>query len=481
MVLSWLSLGEDRTSTSSRRSGSSCTLMKRVATLDRIVGLTRLRYLSLSSIIDLTRVCAVRVAAKELTSLLLDEERLRAERSDRKSWKSRVTGLDEYGPGQSHEPPRRRERRQYNEEEDPEYRLALEASKYQEEEDRKKRESQRGVETEDDDLAKAIKLSKEEEEARRRQLEEQNAQSLFDDTPTQPQPTGWNQGYQQGSGVDFFGNPIDQNQMQPQPTGYMPNAYTGFGTQPTGFQNGYQNGFGQQQTSFDPYGQQQQAFQPQPTGFNPYAQQQIQPQQTESPLQPGSNNPWSTNNNQNQGLSSLTPMKTGSNNPFAQQPRPQQQLYKMPSMSNLNPLPEQKTLSTFQPPPMPTSFTPPPRQPELPQKQMSEHEAKLNALLAGSEGQDTFGNVGQLRIPAQHTAPGTFVNSAGANLTKLTAEQTGNNPFLRQQFTGMPTVSYGATGPAGITGGGFGGQSSSNPFGTRPQQQQGNQGDLIQF
>lgn len=424
----------------------------------------------------LTHRVAVRVAAKELTSLLLDEERLRAERSDRKSWKSRVTGLDEYGPQQSHEPPRRRERRQYNEEDDPEYRLALEASKHQEEEDRRKRESRNTDYTEDDDLAKAIKLSKEEEEARRRQLEEQNAQSLFDDTPTQPQPTGWNQGYQQGSGVDFFGNPIDQSQMQPQPTGYMPNAYTGFGTQPTGYQNGYQNGF-------DPYGQQQQPFQPQPTGYNPYAQQQIQPQQTESPLQPGSNNPWSTNT-MAPGPSMQTPMKTGSNNPFAQQQpafsRPHQ-VYKMPSMSTLNPLPEQKTLQTFQPPPMPTSFTPPPRQPEPPQKQMSEHEAKLNALLAGSEGQDTFGNVGNLRIPAQHTAPGTFVNSAGANLTRLTAEQTGNNPFLRQQFTGMPTVSYGATGPAGMNGGGFGGQSSSNPFGARPQQQQGNQGDLIQF
>lgn len=453
-------------------------MTKRAATSDRTVSVG-LPPTALPRAPNLTHHGAVRVAAKELTSLLLDEERLRAERSDRKSWKSRVTGLDEYGPQQSQEPLRRRERRQPTEEDDAEYRLALEASKYQEEEDRRKREGRNSEHTEDDDLAKAIKLSKEEEEARRRQLEEQNAQSLFDDTPTQPQPTGWNQGYQQGSGVDFFGNPIDQGQMQPQPTGYMPNAYTGFGIQPTGYQNGYQNGF-------DPFGQQQQQqqpFQPQPTGYNPYAQQQIQSQQTESPLPPGSNNPWSTNTMAPGPSSSLTPMKTGSNNPFAQQSsfnRPQQ-INKMPSMSQLNPLPEQKTLSTYQPPPMPTSFTPPPRQPEPPQKQMSEHEAKLNALLAGSDGQDTFGNVGNLRIPAQHTAPGTFVNSAGANLNKLTADQTGNNPFLRQQFTGMPTVSYGATGPSGMNGGGFGGQSSSNPFGARPQQQQGNQGDLIQF
>lgn len=434
----------------------------------------------------------IRVAAKELTSLLLDEERLRAERTDRKSWKSRVTGLEEYGPQQPHEPPRRRERRQFTEEEDAEYKLALEASKYQEEEDRRRREGRPPTDIDEDDLAKAIKLSKEEEEARRRALEEQNAQSLFDDTPvqTQPQPTGWNQGYQQGSGVDFFGNPIDQSQMQAQPTGYMQNAYTGFQAQPTGYQNGYSNGFNHPQpTGYDAFGQQNlqpqptQAFQPQPTGYNPYAQQQPQPQQSEASLQPGSNNPWATGS-QSTGLSSMAPLKTGSNNPFAQQSSfNRSQPSKMPSMSVLGSLPEQKTLSSFNQPSFSqpqTTLTPPPTQPQQPSKPMSEHEARLNALLASGEGQDTFGNVGDLRIPAQHTAPGTFVNSAGSGASKLTAEATGNNPFLRQQFTGMPTVSYGATGPAGMNGG-FGGQSSSNPFGSRPQQQQANQGDLIQF
>lgn len=191
-------------------------------------------------------------------------------------------------------------------------------------------------------------------------------------------------------------------------------------------------------------------------------------------------------------MTSMAPMKTGSNNPFAQQ-QPQQQQQsaysrpqprKVPSLSVLNPLPEQKTLSAFPQQPN-TSFASSPMQSQSPlqmmqpQRELSEHEAKLNALLAGGEGQDTFGNVGQTRIPAQHTAPGTFVNSAGANLNRLTAEATGNNPFLRQQFTGMPSVSYGASGPSGLNGG-FG-QSSSNPFGARPQQQQGNQGDLIQF
>ncbi|KAK0617110.1 hypothetical protein B0T14DRAFT_568652 [Immersiella caudata] len=449
----------------------------------------------------------VRVAAKELTSLILDEERLRAERTDRRTWKSRVTGLDEYGPSQEHqhrEAPRRQPRRQMTDEEDAEYKLAIEASKFQEEEDRKKRESRNGAGDDDDDLAKAIKLSREEEERRRRELEDSNASALFDDEPAQPaqnnQFTGFNQGYQQGSAVDFFANPIDQNQMGVQPTGYVANAYNGYQTQPTGYQNGFSNGFGvQQPTGFDPYGQQQmqqQTFQPQPTGYNPYAQQQLQPQpQIQEPtLQPGSNNPWS-NNNTGLQAGGIKPMATGSNNPFAQQQQqqPQTSFNRLPSFnpqSALGSLPEQKTLTNFSQP----SFNIPSPQPtpqqvpqfQQPQKEISEHEAKLNALLASGDGMDTFGNTGNLRIPAQHTAPGTFVNSAGAGLGRITADPTGSNPFLRTQFTGMPTVSYGgqqmpaATGPAGMNGFG-GGQGTNNPFAGRQQQQQNNQGDLIQF
>ncbi|KAK3994564.1 putative enth domain-protein [Cladorrhinum sp. PSN332] len=462
----------------------------------------------------------VRVAAKELTSLIQDEERLRAERTDRRTWKSRVNGLEEYAPQQGSSAPSqqpRRERRQFTEEEDAEYRLAIEASKHQEEEDRKKRES-RNADDDDDDLAKAIKLSKEEEERRRRELESANASSLFDETPTQTQPpqlTGFNQGYQQGSAVDFFANPIDQNQqLQMQPTGYVNPAYTGFQQQqPTGYANGFSNGYAQPQ--LDPYAQQQYALlqqqqqqqaafqQPQPTGYNnPY----LQPQQAQQPqqqflqpqiqeqhtaLQSGSNNPWASNNGT--GLQSLKPTPTGSNNPFAQRPSSAR-----PAMPSLGSLPEQKTLSTFNN--FNSSSTPqfqqqPQQQQQQPmiqqpQREMTEHEAKLNALLASGDGLDTFGNTGNLRIPAQHTAPGVFVNSAGAGLGRMTADATGSNPFLRQQFTGLPTVSYGgnlgvpgqqqvpaATGPAGMYGGG------NNPFaGNRQQQQQqGGAGDLIQF
>lgn len=433
--------------------------------------------------------------------MILDEERLRAERNDRKTWKSRVTGIEEFAsnegggePSSARRPRDRPQRAQRADEEDAEYKLAIEASKYQEEEDRKKRQS-RGGDPDDDDLAKAIKLSKEEEELRRRELEDSNAHSLFDDSPvtaqpSQPQYTGFNQGYQQQGQVDWSGNPIDQNSMmQAQQTGFY-NQPTGFQPQPTGYQNGFSNGFGQQQPNvFDSFGQQQQQASPfgaQPTGYNPYAQQtgfgqQPQAQQPEPIIPVATNNPWATTNQQ----SPLAPMQTGSNNPFASSiPQNRPAPSHVQSQPTLSTLAEQKTLSqfnnssNFNPP---TSFTP------QPQKTQSPYEAKLSALLESGEGMDTFGNVGNLRIPAQHTAPGTFVNSAGAGLGRIHEQQTGNNPFLQNQFTGMPQTSYGAqpgfgghqipaaTGPANF------GHGSSNPFGQRQQQNGQGGGDLIQF
>ena len=458
----------------------------------------------------------MRVSAKELTSLILDEERLRTERSDRKTWKSRVTGIDEFGPqggfgADTTTPPRRKpeRRKEATDEEDAEYKLAIEASKYQEEEDRKRRNTS-AQPVPDDDLAKAIKLSKEEEELRRRELEESNAASLFDDTPApssqQPQYTGFNQGYQQQGAVDWFGNPVDQQPQQPQSTGYLNNAYS----QPTGFQpqqTGFQNGFQPQQTGFEQpqfqqqqpnYLQPQQTIQPQQTAFdnlnNPYASQstgfggqqpgfgnQIQQQQPQPTT--GSHNPWATN--QQTQYDALNPMPTGSNNPFAAaRPQVQQQQSSPPTLSSLA---EQKATTNFN---TPSSYNPianyqAPQQTATQQKPMNPQHERLNALLASGEGMDTFGNTGDLRIPSQHTAPGTFVNSAGQGLNKLHANQTGNNPFFnQQQFTGGPQqqahggfgqirMAPAQTGPAGING--FGGspfgQPNNNPFGAQQSHQ----------
>ena len=436
----------------------------------------------------------------------MDEERLRAERQNRHSWKSRVTGLEDmtnmdgFSGGSDTTPRRQRaDRPRRTDDDDLEYKLALEASKNEAEEDARRR-AQRTVVTvpDDDDLAKAIKLSKEEEELRRRELEDANANSLFDDLPAQAaQPTGFNQGYQQQTAVDWFGNPMEQHQQQQalqqqqqaQNTGYLNNAYSQpMPAQPTGFQNGYgYAGYQQpQQTGFDQAFQQQQQpqqqfLQPQQTGYNPWASQmngfdntQQQPLQQQHTAQPGSNNPWASASPQ-PAQTSLSAQPTGSNNPFASSlSRPQTSAQRAPTLSSLS---EQKTATQFnQPTYNPIASYQAPQQPASPQQRpeqfLNPHHAQLNALLASGEGQDTFGNVGNLRIPAQHTAPGTFVNSAGQGLTRLDATRTGNNPFLHSQFTGVPQQQFPAqTGPPGAFG-------SANPFGAQ-KQQGGQSGSLI--
>lgn len=398
----------------------------------------------------------------------MDEDRLRSERSDRKLWKSRVNSPDDF---LGYEPPRRadRPRRRSADDEDTEYQMAIEASKQEADDERRRRQKAIEAAEDDEDLARALRLSKEEEELRKRELEESNAQSLFDDTPVQaapPQATGYNQGYQQQGAVDWFGNPI--NPQQPMTTGYLNNQYaqaTGFQSQPTGMPNGYANGF--QSSLFDqnPYGQAQNNFlqpqatiqpqatlQPQHTSFNtnnPYGmdlfsqqpqQPQIQQPQESFPAA-GSNNPWAGTGSP-QPAETLKPMPTGSNNPFARTTQLQARPHTSTGPPSLNTLSEDRAttqfsasttnpITNFQPSlaPAPPKSTPPQPQPQL----NDPHHARLNTLLASGEGQDTFGNVGDLRIPAQHTAPGTFVNSAGQGLERLQAARTGNNPFFGQQ------------------------------------------------
>ena len=445
----------------------------------------------------------------------MDEERLRAERADRKSWKSRVTGIEEYGGGhhgqmpgaethrRQREPEREGRRPKRETEEDLELRLALEASKNEAEEEKKRRERQVAEAADDDDLAKAIKLSKEEEELRRKELEQSNADLLFGDASAPAaayQPTGNNQGYHQQGAVDWFGNLVDQNQQQPQQqpqtTGYLENPYgqpTGMQPQPTGFQNGYggYNGFQQapQPTGFDQFGSQG-YLQPQQTSFNtqvnnPYGQpfnglqqpqQQQQPLEQQNTLQAGSHNPWASGS---RPQDSIMPQPTGSNNPFASafnRPQSAQPQRQQPTLTTLQ---EQKTQTQFNN----TNFNPPvsfsPQPVVQPQREMDPHAAKLNALLATGDGQDTFGNVGNTRIPAQHTAPGTFVNSAGAGLNRINANATGNNPFLNSQFTGLPQqnrILPAQTGPAGAFG--QNPYAAPNPFGAQQNKPQGG-GNLI--
>lgn len=366
-------------------------------------------------------------------------------------------------------PQRRRQTRRENDD-DEDMRRAIEESKRQADEDERKRRAALGES--DDDIAKAIKLSKEEEEMRQSRLENQNANLLFDDAWDQPAPQQTQQQpvYQQQQQVDFWGDPVDPQQQQQQSTGYLANVYS----QPTGF-------LPQQTTGY---------MQPQPTsnGFNgfptnnPYMQ--TQPQQqfaqstgfTSSPIQSTmSNNPYAQ-----QSPEPLQPMPTGSNNPFAQIASSQQS----PSQSRPAFSPSLSTLSEQQPQfpttlsPQNTSYqsnsafsTPPP-------KQQSAHENKLDFLLSQGNpmGQDTFGNTGELRVPAHYQRTG-YVNSAGQGLrpsmTGVPAQQSHNNPFFTgQQGVGqVRPLTQSSTGPA---------YAQQSPFGQYGQQnQQGQTGSLI--
>ncbi|EXJ88963.1 hypothetical protein A1O3_02027 [Capronia epimyces CBS 606.96] len=437
----------------------------------------------------------VRMSAKELTSLILDEDRLRSERSDRKLWKARVSGIDEYAPQAIAGPaqrPRQRARSRADDEYDPQMETALRISKEEAEQAARNKARLANYENDEQDpeLRKAIQLSKEEADLRARQLEDQNAASLFDDTPApaQSQPTGYNQGYQQQPAVDWFGNPLQQ---QPQSTGFLNNQYAQ--PQQTGFQPGFTGGYPPQQTGYDQFGQQpflqqQNTLQPQQTAFqtnNPYGVQTggeiFGAQSPQQPgLQPGTNNPFAAQSPQ--PVEALKPLPTGSNNPFAHRtqqssPSPFGRTTTQPALGTLF---ESQPTTQFSQPTQPNpilNYAPPQpsfQQQQPPQKPVNPQHAKLNALLASGEGQDTFGNTGDLRIPAQHTAPGTFVNSAGQGLDRLHAAQTGTNPFFSSQATGFgqPQGGYGQqvpaqTGPAGVFGGGYG-QQNNNPFGGRP-------------
>ena len=346
-----------------------------------------------------------------------------------------------------------------------------------------------------------MRESAEQDVWRQQKLEQENASSLFDDTPapTQPQPTGYNQGYQQQPAVDWFGNLLQQ---QPQTTGFLNNQYAQ--PQQTGYQNGFPNGLQgpAQPTGLDQFGQpnflqQQNTLQPQQTAFqnnNPYnlqpngnlfgAQpiQQQQPQlqqQQQQPLPTGSNNPWAPQSPQ--PVEQLKPLPTGSNNPFAQKaqqpsPSPFARTQTQPSLGTLY---ESQPTTQFTQPSQPNpilNYQAPQPAFQQPQKPLNPHHEKLNALLSTGEGIDTFGNVGELRIPAQHTAPGNFVNSSGQGLERLRATQTGTNPFFSQQATGFGQQNPAQTGPTGGFGGGYG-QQPTNAFGARPVGQQS--GSLI--
>ncbi|GMG20614.1 unnamed protein product [Ambrosiozyma monospora] len=365
----------------------------------------------------------IRVKAKELTSLLKDDERLRQERDV-----ARQRMAD-----------RRRNRREGRPQaEEPEYdtdlQKALDESRQTAEEEERRRRGQGG---DDDSLERAIQLSLEEEELRKKN---QNLLDLDDDTPVQPpQVLGFygqpQQQQDQGQiiGYDMYGNPVYANQAMA--TGYLSNAYSDLAQQQAAQQQAQAQQLAAQQQA-QAQAQQLAAQQQQAALQQQYylQQQQLYQQQVAAAQQ------QALLQQQQQFQQQQVPLKTGSNNPFAMNAQATQQPVQVAQQ------PQQQQV------PLPAQQEPLKQTPTGIQK-MNERYSELNQLLATGTGTDTFGNTGETRLPAQHTKTGTFINSQG---TGYRQETNGNqaNPFLGTQYTGIP-----ATGivPA-YTGYGFGNQ-----------------------
>lgn len=418
---------------------------------------------------------SIRSRAKEITSLLLDDERLRSERANRSSWKKgrRAQG-DDYGsdeeggivssrtrtggdrrPDDRREAPResRRPSRRGSTPDDDLARALAESQRTAEEEARMR---QHGG-AEDEALRKAIALS--EEEQKNRDFGAGSASgtaqpiNLIDtDTfPNQFQPQQQQQQQMQPTGYDLFGNAIYGQQQPTMNTGVLQNAYATGGM----FDQQPNNQFQQQQQQFQAQPQQQQytgfqAQQPQQQQYTGYQQQndfsQSFQQQQQQPAEP------------------LQPLKTGSNNPFAKHDSTN-------GSSSSTPGPSLNFMSSNN---MTTQSHPNQQQQQQQQSQISAPKQRaqvtggahpeLNNLLASGDGLDTYGNTGETRIPAQHTRD-TFMNA------RLQPQATANNnPFVGQQYTGIPSTQI----QPALTGYGFGNapQQTGQQYGGQQQQQQ---------
>ncbi|ODV59268.1 epsin, partial [Ascoidea rubescens DSM 1968] len=351
----------------------------------------------------------IRTKAKELVSLLKDNDRLKLERRERSQ---NSPQRDLFNLDYNSDSNNRNNRINYPTDVDADLQRAIEQSRLTAEEDELKR---RNKSVNDEDLEEALRLSKEEQELK--QLKEQKQQNLLDLDDEEnnnqqsnlfinPQTT-YQLGYipqqqQQYLELDMFGNPIVYGQQNPMQTGYLQNAYSSNDV----------NFFNQQQQQLLQQQQQQQLLQQQ--------QQQLQQQLQQQQLQ------------QQFLLSQNT----------QQQQQQQRQETQPQSLADLQY--EQQRLQQFQNQQPQAQLPQQPQQPQQPltqtltgQQKFNLKHAELNSLLASGTGIDTFGNEGETRIPAQHTKTTRFINSSGTGYKQ--ESNTNSNPFFANQYPGMPT------------------------------------------
>lgn len=339
----------------------------------------------------------IRSKAKALTSLLLDDERLKQERKlngkRRKEWGRRDRDRDRN---------RNSSRSYLADEEDEDLRRAIEESKITAEEEearRKRNESEM-----EGERRMALQLSKEEQELKRLQELQRQQQQQMQQTQ-QPQIY-----------YDIFGNPI------------TPEEYLQFQQQQALLAQQQQAALQQQQ--YWALQQQQAAL---------LAQQQQQQQQLygiqQETLPTGSNNPFARNKQQQQTSTIST-----SSTPSESRPPSSITSLQTSSASTTN-----------------TTVQQPLQQTRTGNKSITDKYSALNSLLATGAGVDTFGNTGNQRIPAQHTQTGTFINSQGTGYRQVTEKDLANPFFIGTQYTGLPSTNI----VPSQTGYGFGNLANS--------------------
>jgi len=351
----------------------------------------------------------VRQKAKDITSLLMDEARLKEARRTRANMRERLAGgdTDVAVPDEFLNPrsgrssrttpqPDRQQRRGGTSREDEDLRRAIEESKRMAESEGRPRPSNNG----DDDLEKALRLSREEDEKRRRMTESSSA--LFDE-----------QQEARDSLIDFNGQ--NNQQMMPQQTGMMPqftgmpqfNSYNPYAAQQQAQQEEYMRM--QQQLEMQRQMEEQaqmQAMMQQQAYLQ--QQQQLQAQQQMQQMQ--------FMQQQQQPLVAQ-PTAFGSNNPFASfsSPSPAPQPVQQPVQSQVTGFAPQRT----SPPPPSSSFAPSSPAPKR-QNQADSQHANLAAALATGGGIDTFGNAGDLRFG--HTNPFNRAQKTGTQQQQQPAQ-----------------------------------------------------------
>ncbi|KAI8143591.1 hypothetical protein BJV82DRAFT_610996 [Fennellomyces sp. T-0311] len=347
----------------------------------------------------------VRQKAKDITSLLVDDARLKEERQSRHSMRDRMAGVGDYMNeslyGRGYDGTPSRPGGNGSNEEDRDMQRAMEESRRMAQSDARDREQG------DADLAKAIQESEREarelEQKKRDKLARDNEKNLLDDnsdlfapvTIQQPQQTGMSFA---SVPLGAQSNPYHWNQMQAQMTG-LPQQYTGVAPFQTNqmMSPQYTNNAGF--NSAMPTG----AMQPGLHSLSTGNLQNMSPLGQQATLGSSSmmmNQPTGTPQKQ-------SPMVTGSNNPFGPGYKAAQA---SASAQQVNPVSVQQTssISTQQTAPVAMqqtgmsllSSSAPSSQTLLHSQPADPRHAKLNSLLANrDDGQDTFGNTGNLRIP----------------------------------------------------------------------------------